>query len=346
MTPAWQTFLSTQGAQTDAQGALHFGVVADELTAARSGLVLADLSHFGLIAFSGEDSLAFLQSQITNDLRGQSPNQAVFAGYCTAKGRLQANFLVLRQADDYLLMLPEGLRETLQKRLSMFILRSKTRARDAGAEWVRLGLSGPRARALLTQVWGSAPAAGLGVLQHADGLAMGLAIGLAEERFDLLVSPEAAPALWQALRAEARPIGHTAWDALLVDAGIPTLLPATFEAFTPQMVNMEVLHGVSFNKGCYPGQEVVARTQYLGKVKRRMFLAHVEAAATPGTHLFSSAVPGQDCGMIVNVTPTTNGGHDCLAVVRLDAWESGDVRLGDPQGPQLIARPQPYTLPE
>ncbi len=342
MTPAWQTFLSTQGAQTNAQGALHFGPVLDEVVAAHSSLVLADLSHFSLIAFSGEDSLTFLQSQVTNDLRGQSPNQAVFAGYCTAKGRLQANFLVLRLGDDYLLLLPEGLRETLQKRLSMFILRSKTRARDASAEWVRLGLSGPGSRALLTRVWGSAPTAGLCVLQHADGLA----VGLAEDRFDILVRPEAATALWQRLSAEARPIGHTAWDALLVNAGIPTLLPATFEAFTPQMVNMEVLHGVSFNKGCYPGQEVVARTHYLGKVKRRMFLAHVEAAATPGTHLFSSAVPGQDCGMIVNVTPAADGGQDCLAVVRLDAWESGDVRLADPQGPQLIARPQPYTLPE
>ena len=342
MIPAWQTFLATQGAQTDAQGALHFGPGVDEVAAAQRDLVLADLSHFGLIAFSGEDTLAFLQGQITNDLRGQGLDQAVFAGYCNAKGRLQANFLVLRQADDYLLLLPDGLRETLQKRLSMFVLRSKTRARDASAEWVRLGLSGPGARALLTRTWGSAPAAGLGVLQHGDGLA----IGLAEERFDLLVRPEAAPALWRALGAEARPIGHTAWDALLVDAGIPTLLPATFEAFTPQMVNMEILHGVSFNKGCYPGQEVVARTQYLGKVKRRMFLAHVDATAAPGIHLFSSAVPDQDCGSIVNVAPTADGGHDCLAVVRLDAWESGDIRLGDRQGPLLVARPQPYALPE
>ncbi len=342
MIPAWQTFLTTQGAQTDAQGALHFGPGVDEVAAAQRDLVLADLSHFGLIAFNGEDSLAFLQGQITNDLRGQGLDQAVFAGYCNAKGRLQANFLVLRQADDYLLLLPDGLRETLQKRLSMFVLRSKTRARDASAEWVRLGLSGPGARALLTRACGNAPAAGLGVLQHGDGLA----IGLADERFDILVRPEAAPALWQALSAEARPIGHTAWDALLVDAGIPTLLPATFEAFTPQMVNMELLHGVSFNKGCYPGQEVVARTQYLGKVKRRMFLAHVEGTATPGIHLFSNAVPDQDCGMIVNVAPAAGGGHDCLAVVRLDAWEARDVRLGDRQGPLLIARPQPYTLPE
>ncbi len=342
MIPAWLTFLTAQGAQTDAQGALHFGSVAEEGVAANRGLVLADLSHFGLIAFNGEDTLAFLQGQITNDLRDQGLHQAVFAGYCNAKGRLQANFLVLRQADDYLLLLPDSLRETLQKRLSMFILRSKTRARDASAEWVRLGLSGPGARALLTRAWGNAPTAGLGVLQHSDGLA----IGLAEERFDLLVRPEAAPTLWHTLCAEARPIGHTAWDALLVNAGIPTLLPATFEAFTPQMVNMEVLHGVSFNKGCYPGQEVVARTQYLGKVKRRMFLAHVDSVAAPGTHLFSSAVPDQGCGTIVNVAPTAAGGYDCLAVVRLDAWESGNIHLGDRQGPLLSARPQPYTLPE
>lgn len=343
MTPEWQTFLTAQGAQTDVQDGLHFGTVNAEVATARSGLVLADLSHFGLIAFSGEDTLTFLQGQITNDLRGQGLNQGVFAGYCTAKGRLQANFLVLRHDADYLLLLPEALRETLQKRLSMFILRSRTRARDANSEWVRLGLSGPGARALLTRTWGNAPSAGLGVLQHADGLA----VGLAEERFDILVRPDAAPALWQALRVEAHPVGHIAWDALLVDAGIPTLLPATFEAFTPQMINMEILHGVSFNKGCYPGQEVVARTQFIGKVKRRMYLVHIEGTATPGTHLFSSAVPDQDCGMIVNVAPAASGsGHDCLAVVRLDAWESHDIHLGDRHGPLLVARPQPYALPE
>jgi tRNA-modifying protein YgfZ len=336
MPPAWHTFLETQGAQIDAAGAVSFP------PSATAGPALADLSHFGLIAFNGEATLDFLQGQITNDLRGQGLDQAVFAGYCNAKGRLQANFLVLRREADTLLLVPASLREQLQKRFTMFIMRSKTKARDADAEWVRLGIQGAGARAMLTRVWGNAPAAGLAVLQHADGMA----IGLADERFDLLVRPEAAPTLWQALRAEATPIGHAAWDAALIAAGIPTILPATFEAFTPQMVNMEVLHGVSFTKGCYPGQEVVARTQYLGKVKRRMFLAHSEAEAAPGTHLFSAAIPGQDCGQIVNVTPAASGGHDYLVVCRLDAWAAADCRMGDRSGPLLTALPQPYALPE
>lgn len=339
MTPAWHTFLETQGAQIDPAGAVSF---PSSTTATQSGPVLADLSHFGLIAFNGEDTLAFLQGQITNDLRNQGEEHAVFAGYCNAKGRLQANFLVMRRGTDYILLLPASLRETLQKRLTLFIMRSKTKARDVDTEWVRLGLSGHGARTLLTRLWGAAPAAGLAVLQHADGMA----IGLADERFDLLVRPEAAPALWQALAAEASPIGHTAWDAALIAAGIPTLLPATFEAFTPQMVNMEILHGVSFTKGCYPGQEVVARTQYLGKVKRRMFLAHSEAEVAPGTHLFSATIPDQDCGQIVNVTPAASGGYDYLAVCRLDAWEAADCRIGDRLGPRLTALPQPYILPE
>ncbi|TSA19873.1 MAG: folate-binding protein [Betaproteobacteria bacterium] len=336
MTPAWHTFLDTQGAQIDAAGAVSFP------PSATAGPLLADLSHFGLIAFSGEETLTFLQGQITNDLRDQGLDQAVFAGYCNAKGRLYANFLVLRREADTLVLLPASLREILQKRLSMFIMRSKTRARDADAEWVRLGLAGAGARAVLTRLWGAAPAAGLAVLQHADGLA----IGLADDRFDLLVRPDAAPALWQALRAEATPIGHAAWDAALVSAGIPTITPATVEAFTPQMVNMELLHGVSFTKGCYPGQEVVARTQWLGKVKRRMFLAHSAAEVAPGTHLFSAAVLGQDCGQIVNVAAAASGGYDYLAVVRLDAWKAADVRLAARDGVALTALPQPYSLPE
>lgn len=309
------------------------------------GPVLADLTHYGVIAFSGPESRNFLQNQITNDLRTQSPEQAVFAGYCNAKGRLQANFLVIQRDQDFLLLLPDSLRERTQKRLSMFILRTQTQARCANPEWVRLGLAGPGARALLTEVWGAAPAAGLGVLQHPDGLA----IGLADERFDLLVAHDQAAAVQQTLAARTTPIRPGAWDAELIHAGIPTIVPETFEAFTPQMVNLEVLHGVSFQKGCYPGQEVIARTQYLGKVKRRMFLAHLTPGAgpiSPGQPLYSAALPDQDCGAIANVVAARDGGYDMLVVARLDAWESGDLHIGSRTGPAVTALPQPYALPE
>jgi folate-binding protein YgfZ len=251
-----------------------FGDAAAELAAAANQTVVADLSQYGLIGLAGEDAQTFLHGQITNDLRNLNENAAVFAGYLSAKGRMLANFLVMKRAGELLVMLPEALREPIQKRLSMFILRSKVKARDAGGEWVRLGVNGPAAEAALASALGYALPEGL------MGMAQGeqsFVLRLGDQRFDVFVQPDAAVALWQALCGQCRPVGAPAWDWLMVQAGVPMVLPQTQDHFVPQMANMEILGGVSFNKGCYPGQEIVARSQYLGKVKRRLFLAHVDA---------------------------------------------------------------------
>jgi len=341
MTPAWRDFLDSRGARFDGAQVTDFGDLVGELTAAANGLVLADLSDWGLIGLSGDEAQTFLHSQITNDLRDLNETSAVFAGYCSAKGRLLANFIVLRCGDDILLLLPAELREAVQKRLSMFILRSKVKARDASAEWVRLGLAGPGAAGLLTETLGlEAPTTPMAVAQ--DERAIVLALG--PDRYDVLVAPEAAATLWQVLANNARPVGAAAWNGLLVRAGIPVIVTATQDQFVPQMANMEVLHGVSFNKGCYPGQEIVARTQYLGKLKRRMFLARVEATATPGQEVFSPVLGAQGAGMIANAAPAAGGGTDILVVLRLDAYENGAVHLGAPDGPALAFRPLPYSL--
>jgi folate-binding protein YgfZ len=254
-----------------------------------------------------------------------------------------ANFLVIRRGDDLLIMLPEALRESIQKRLGMFILRSKVKARDAGGEWVRLGLSGPGAETLLRDTLGMTLGPDMLAVAHADDA---LAMRLGESRFDLFLRPEHAAGAWAKLAAHAKPVGASAWDGLLVAAGIPTVLPATQDQFVPQMANMDALFGISFNKGCYPGQEVVARSHYLGKVKRRLYLAHVEGEATPGADLYSPALPGQSCGTVANITATPEGGQDLLAVVRSEAIEAGDVRLGAADGPRLAFKPLPYSLPE
>ncbi len=139
-------------------------------------------------------------------------------------------------------------------------------------------------------------------------------------------------------------MGAPAWDWLTVAAGVPVILPATQDHFVPQMANMELLQGVSFHKGCYPGQEIVARSQYLGKLKRRMYLAHVEAPAAAGQGLYSPALPGQSCGMVANAAPAPGGGCDLLAVMQASCHEAGEVHLGSPDGPRLAFRPLPYPL--
>ncbi|NWG75859.1 MAG: folate-binding protein YgfZ [Rubrivivax sp.] len=339
MISAWSEYLQTQGAVLIDGVAGHFGDPAAELAAARDGLVLADLSHYGLIAFAGEDAQTFLHGQITNDLRALRETNALFAGYCSPKGRLLANFLVFRRGGDILLMLPRALREATQKRLTLFVLRAKVRVRDASDEWVTLGLAGPGAADLIASRFGSVPADTMGVVQ-AD---TGWAVRLGSERFDLFVSPEAAPALWQDWSAKAKPIGTAAWDWLTVNAGVPTILPQTQDHFVPQMANMEVLHGVSFQKGCYPGQEIVARSQYLGKLKRRMYLAHVDGTAAPGDELYSPDLAGQACGLVANAAPAPEGGTDLLAVMQTSSFEGGEVHLGSADGARLAFKTLPYA---
>lgn len=318
----------------------HFGDPDAELAHARDGLVLADLSHYGLIALAGEDAQTFLHGQITNDLRGLKEDKSVFAGYCSARGRLLANFLVFRRGAELFVMLPRSLCEGTRKRLSLFVLRAKVKLRDASDEWVALGLSGRGAADLLATRFGQAPAARMDVVQGPDGWA----VRLGEDRFDVFVTPTAAPGLWQQWAGRARPVGAPAWDWLTVTAGVPVILPATQDHFVPQMANMEVLGGVSFNKGCYPGQEIVARSQYLGKLKRRMYLAHVAARAEAGYELYSPDLPGQACGLVANAAPAPGGGTDLLAVMQVSSRESGEVHLGSADGPRLVFKPLPYGL--
>lgn len=340
MSPAWNEFLQSRGARLVDGTVADFGDPAGELAAARDATVLADLSHYALIGLAGEEAQTFLHGQITNDLRGLTPEKAVFAGYLSAKGRMLANFLVMKRDADVLLLLPAGLREAIQKRLSMFILRSKVKARDACDEWLRLGVNGPQAAALVGAVVGApAPQAPMSVAQGTDAFAL----CLGEGRYDLFARPEQGAAVWQQLSAQARPVGTPAWDWLLVNAGIPTVLPATQDQFVPQMANMELLGGVSFNKGCYPGQEIVARSQYLGKVKRRLYLAHVDADARPGDELYAAEPADQSAGLVANAAPAPEGGWDVLAVALMPSVEAGPVHLKARDGAPLVFRPLPYA---
>jgi len=338
---AWIDFLASRGARLGDGHVRDFGDAAGELAAATHQTVLADLSHYGLIAFSGGEAQTFLHGQITNDLRGLKESAAVFAGYLSAKGRMLANFLVMRRQDDILVMLPASVREGVQKRLSMFILRAQVKVRDASGEWMRLGLAGPHAARLASEALGVAlPDAALGMAQARQAFLL----RLGEDRFDLFVTPEDAPALWQQLAVAARPVGTPVWDWLLIRAGIPAVLAATQDHFVPQMANMEILGGVSFNKGCYPGQEIVARSQYLGKVKRRLFLAHTDAPAQAGDELYAPQPADQACGLVANAAPAPGGGWDALVVALAPSVEAGEVRLRGRDGAPLRFLSLPYTV--
>jgi len=339
---SWKTFLQSQGAAIEDSTVLHYGDPAAERAAAMDGTIVADLSQLGVIAFRGEDTVTFLQGQLTNDVRTLYDNSAQWNGYCSPKGRLLGNFLAWRQGEDYCLQLSGDILPGVLKRLSMFILRAKVQGRDASNENVRLAVAGKQALAVVTAAMGAVPET---VMRSVAGEA-GQVIRLGDDKFVLSIAPERAAAAWQALRQSAPPVGAPVWDWLRLNAGIPMIVAATQEQFVPQMVNLEVIGGVSFQKGCYPGQEIVARSQYLGKLKRRMFLAHVDAEAAPGDNLYSADMDGQATGTVVNAAPAPTGGFDLLAVAQVESANTQTLHLKAADGAALTLKPLPYALPE
>lgn len=341
MHPDWQRFLQGWGAVIDGGRVASFGDPARELAAARDGTVVCDLSHLGLVRADGEDARDFLHRQLSSDVRNLPDGQAQFSSYNTAKGRMLASLLLWADGDGFLLQLAAELAEPIRRRLAMFVLRSKVTLEEASGRWVRLGVSGPAAQAVAQRfALSAAPLA----LTRDEG---GTVLRLGPERLEFVLRPAAAPAVWDALARHAVPAGHAAWDWLDIRAGWPRVTAATQEQFVPQMANLELIGGVSFKKGCYPGQEIVARTHYLGKVKRRMFLAHIVAATppAPGDELYSPDTGAQASGMIVNAAPSPEGGFDALAVVQVASAEAGEVRWKSPDGPRLAFRPLPYQVP-
>ncbi len=343
MNQDWQNFLTTQGAQIQDGVVHHFGNAAAERAAARDGTVLCDLSQFGVIKVSGDEAKGFLHNLFSSDVNAMTPGLAQLSSFNTAKGRALATFLIWQTGTDYFLQLPQSLRAAIQKKLSMYVLRAKVKIEDASDSLVCLGLSGPSAAALLQARFPALPQNPLDAVHH-DGSSL---IRLAADRFQLNTTPQLAPALWQQLCTAAKPAGSPCWDWLNIRAGIPVILPQTQEAFVPQMANLDLIGAVNFKKGCYPGQEIVARMQYLGKTKRRMYLAHVDSDVVPqaGNELFSMEAEGQACGMIANAQAAPDGGFDVLAVIQIASHDAFPVHLGALTGPRLHFQPLPYPLP-
>lgn len=342
MIESWKNFLQTQGAATEGGAVQDYGAPTAERDAAAHGTIVADLSQLGVIAFRGEDAATFLQGQLTNDVRALHADGAQWSGYCSPKGRLLGNFLVWRHGEDYYLQLSGDILPGVLKRLSMFILRAKVQGRDASDENVRLVVAGKQAPDAVRAAMGAIPEAAM----HTVATEAGLVVRVGEDKFVLSVVPDRAAGIWQVLRQLATPVGAPVWDWLRLSAGIPMIVAATQEQFVPQMVNLEAIGGVSFQKGCYPGQEIVARSQYLGKLKRRMFLAHVDAEAAPGDNLYSADIEGQATGTVVNTAPAPGGGFDLLAVAQVESAATQVLHLKAADGAALTLKPLPYTLPE
>lgn len=343
MTP-WLDFLAHHGAQFSAEAApqlLSFGGSATET--ARTNFI-APLTHLGLIAATGDEAAHFLHNQLTNDVEHLGTAQARLAGYCSPKGRLLASLLIWKNADGILLQLPREIQPSVQKRLQMFILRAKAKLADVGDEHVMLGLAGPAAASALLPWFPELPLAIYDKIDTDAGTLIRHPNAFGIPRYQWITTPALAMQAWPQLSAVLQPAAPDAWRLADIEGGVPQITAATQEQFVPQMINFELIGGVNFKKGCYPGQEIVARSQYLGKLKRRMMHARVEAGdVAAGAEIFASDDRGQPCGMVVNAARADAQSFDCLVEIKLAATD-GEVRLGSAEGPLLSFRPLPYPL--
>ena len=285
------------------------------------------LSDWGVIRAEGEDAAQFLHGQLTQDFALLGLDEARFAGFCSAKGRLLATLIAWKaDANTVMLALPLELLPAIQKRLAMFVLRAKCKLSDASAQVALWGAVGTHDG---TPRWA--------LKRDGDAIGIRLPDNGGPSRWLVAQSPD-APTPAAALQE-----GEWQWGQL--ESGLPGVLAATTEQFVPQMLNLELLGGVNFQKGCYPGQEVVARSQYRGTLKRRTYLYELEGAAAPGQEIFHSEDPGQPAGLVANAAQV--GPRSLiLAETKIAALSSGSLHLGAPDGPLLTKLPLPYALTE
>ncbi len=345
MIPDWEKFLIDAGAVIENNSVLHYGNPEQEQRIVNNGLLICDLSHNGLISAYGADAASFLQGQLTNDIRDVSDQHSQLSATCTPKGRMLANFRIFKRADTFYLSLPLGMLESTLKRLRMFLLMAKATLEDASQALVGMGASGPQIEQHLQEMNLTLPLQ-IDDVTQSDGYTI-IRLGGPQPRFEIYAELDAMKDLWNHLNVHAAPVGAGAWEMLDILAGTPTIYPQTSEAFVPQMANMQIINGVNFRKGCYTGQEIVARMQYLGKLKRRMYRVHIAGSqpVKPGDALHSpNSSSGQGTGNIVSAQPDPNGGHMALAVIDIHDAEAGALRLHDASGPAITLLDLPYTV--
>jgi folate-binding protein YgfZ len=350
MKTLWKHHLAESGAEYDADGAgdsvAHYGNPVQEREVALSGTVFSDLTHLGVIGAHGADAQAFLQSQLGNDINALDVAHSQLSSYCTPKGRMLGLFRIFRTEDSFYLRLPADTLDAVLQRLRMFVLRADVTLEDASEAFIRLGVAGRKAADILAGACGQPVPEAVNAVTRAGDLTI-LRVPGVLPRFEVYAaSLDAAKDLWDALNVDAAPVGMPAWRLLEILAGLPAVYAGTSELFVPQMANLQLVDGVSFKKGCYPGQEIVARMQYLGTLKRRMYLGRIatDEAVAPGASLFSAGNGEQVSGRIVDAQPHPDGGQAALAVLQIGAAEAGDLHLGSADGPAFDLETLPYPF--
>jgi folate-binding protein YgfZ len=301
--------------------------------------IIARLPHLGLIRLTGKDAQSFLAGQLTSDVKLVSPTLSQLTAWCNPKGRVLTTFRLFQFQDAYYLQLPAELLDSMLQRLKKFVLRSDVAISDASTVLVCIGLAGPGIQNKMAAYFKDIPAA-------TDQVCFGpvhvvIRVPGRHPRFLLVCIPEFAQGIEQKLSEETAAANHPeTWRLLDILPGVPSIYPATSESFLPQMLNLEELGALSFSKGCYPGQEVIARLKYRGELKRRMYLAlsQSEQIPAPGEPLFAQGSEATEAiGHVVMAAAHPSGGSALLAVIQIETVAAGiAIAVGSPDGP-LVA---------
>lgn len=292
---------------------------------------IAPISHLGIIRVQGDDAASFLHGQLTNDFVLLDQQHARLAAFCSAKGRMQASFIGFKRApDDILLICSQDLLTRTLKRLSMFVLRAKAKLTDASADFQLFGLIG-----------NAVPATEAPWTLHtqADGSHLVHLYPAAGQPRALLVAPVGTPA------PQGTALTSEQWLWTEVASGIAMVSEPVFELFVPQMLNYESVGGVNFKKGCYPGQEVVARSQFRGTLKRRAYIVHADQPLNAGQEVFAASDAEQATGTVVQAAPAPQGGWDAIVSMQIQSAQEA-LTAGSPEGVALTVQSLPYALLE
>ncbi len=306
-----------------------------------SNNILCDLSHLGLLEISGADADIFLQGQLSNDVLMLNGSNAHYTAYCNPKGRMLALFLAFAHYDHLHLQFNRDLLEPIMKRLKMYVMRSKVEIKDVSDSIIKFGINGPEAAQILASSFAKIPAVDYELVSLDNGAILKLPSVNGDARFEIFTDAINAPLIWEALKNNCKVVEKPHWDWLEIQAGIPDITLKTQEQFVPQMLNLDVLGAINFKKGCYTGQEIVARTHYLGSVKRRTYLASIQSAsaAQAGDKVLDATQ--NEVGQTVRVAPNLQGNFDALIEIRIDAKEAGNLTCLDSP---ITFKSLPYAL--
>ncbi|MGB1310788.1 MAG: YgfZ/GcvT domain-containing protein [Leucothrix sp.] len=341
MKAAWKTFLIDQGAEFEGDQLVSFGNPNRERRIAPQGAVLSNLSDRGLLEVSGEDAETFLQNQLTNDITKISETVHQLTAWCNPKGRVIANFRAFKRGQNIYLIMAKDLLETVMTKLGRYIMMSKVSISDATDSLVHFGYAGENAEHDLGLILDKVPTAHNEVLSH--GALSILRLPGDTPRFEVFGDITEASALWSQCNVRAAPVSSQAWDFMNIQAGRPVVTAACSEEWIPQMLNFISIDGVDFQKGCYPGQEVVARLNYLGKTKRRLFHLLIETDQVPACNDAIVNAEGVEIGKVLNAVANPDDLVECLAILKIA--DSEDLMfLAQADGPEVTMLELPYPI--